>query len=140
MSSDPSETAERDGTARRGLLIYDGDCGFCTRSVRLLRTWCTPDIDIEPWQFADLPRHRISERQAGLAVQWVGPDGSRAAGAPAIARALGHARAPWPAVGALLRLPPFSVLAAAAYRTIARNRYRLPGSTPACALPADRRP
>jgi hypothetical protein len=49
-------------------------------------------------------------------------------------------RARWPfrPVGALILLPPISWLAAGVYRLIANNRYRLPGGTPACAVPQAR--
>ena len=37
--------------------------------------------------------------------------------------------------GHLLATPPFSVVAALGYNVIAKYRHRLPGGTPACALP-----
>jgi hypothetical protein len=39
-------------------------------------------------------------------------------------------------VGHLIATPPFSLAAAGVYWLIAHNRHRLPGGTPACALPA----
>lgn len=135
-------TTEGHHAARRsrGLLIYDGDCAFCTRSVKTLRAWCAPDIDTEPWQLVDLTSYHISEEQANAAVQWVGTDGGRAAGARAFTQVLRRSRRPWPLVGRLLDLPPFTVVAAACYRLIADNRGRLPGGTPACSLPRRERP
>lgn len=41
----------------------------------------------------------------------------------------------WRFLGNLLRTPPYSAAAAVGYQLIARNRSRLPGGTPACALP-----
>jgi hypothetical protein len=37
--------------------------------------------------------------------------------------------------GFLLATPPFSIVAALGYNVLARYRHRLPGGTPACALP-----
>lgn len=37
--------------------------------------------------------------------------------------------------GHLLETPPYSWLAALGYKFVAANRHRLPGGTPACALP-----
>ncbi|MGL4339972.1 MAG: thiol-disulfide oxidoreductase DCC family protein [Rhodoglobus sp.] len=41
----------------------------------------------------------------------------------------------WRFAGRLLATPPVSWLAATGYHLIAKNRHRLPGGTPACAMP-----
>jgi hypothetical protein len=46
-----------------------------------------------------------------------------------------RSRWPWRPFGALLLVPPFSWIGAGLYRLIAANRHRLPGGTPACAVP-----
>jgi predicted DCC family thiol-disulfide oxidoreductase YuxK len=47
---------------------------------------------------------------------------------------LGSAGFGWRIAGRVLLLPGVSWIAARAYRSIARNRHRLPGGTPACQL------
>jgi predicted DCC family thiol-disulfide oxidoreductase YuxK len=118
--------------ARRSLLLYDGDCAFCTSCARLIEKRIKPDADLVPWQFADLAELGVTEAQAADAVQWVGFDGSVHSGHEAIAAMLGTAGPISRSIGRLLLLPGISQLAASAYTLIATNRHRLPGSTPAC--------
>lgn len=121
------------------VLLYDGDCAFCTRCAELLER-IGPDAEIVAWQFVDLDELGVSEEQAGEAVRWVGLDGSVRSGHAAIAAALGRAGWFWRAAGRALVLPGISWIAARVYRLVAANRYRLPGGTPACAVdPAQRR-
>jgi predicted DCC family thiol-disulfide oxidoreductase YuxK len=127
-------TGSRRGPARP-LLVYDGDCAFCTRSVALIRARIRPDVDFQPWQGLDLAAFGLTRQQVDRAVQWVGLDGSRADGAQAFARLLSRAGRPWRLAGRVMRVPPVSWLAAAVYRLIANNRQRLPGGTAACAAP-----
>jgi predicted DCC family thiol-disulfide oxidoreductase YuxK len=121
------------------VLLYDGDCAFCTRCAELLER-IGPDAEIAAWQFVDLAELGVSEERASEAVQWVAPDGAVSSGHEAIAAVLDRAGRPWRVLGRTLLLPGLSWVAAKAYRVIADNRYRLPGGTPACAVdPAQRR-
>jgi predicted DCC family thiol-disulfide oxidoreductase YuxK len=120
-------------------LVYDGDCAFCTSAIRLLeRLHLTADVVI-PYQHADLTTLGLTEQQCRDAVQWVGPEGT-SSGHRAVARLLLSSALPWRPLGALLLIPPFSWLAAGLYRLIANNRSRLPGGTPACAVPPHDQP
>jgi predicted DCC family thiol-disulfide oxidoreductase YuxK len=122
-------------TAReRPVLVYDGDCGFCTTCARFLER-IGPDAEIVAWQLTDLAELGVTEEQAADAVQWVGADGSVRSGHEAIAAVLSSAGRIWGIVGRLIVLPGVSWVAARAYRLTADNRYRLPGGTPACARP-----
>jgi predicted DCC family thiol-disulfide oxidoreductase YuxK len=67
---------------------------------------------------------------------WLVTDGERFRGHAAVAALLRRQRpARWRFLGHLLVTPPFSWAAAVAYALIARFRHRLPGGTPACAMP-----
>ena len=116
----------------RPVLIFDGDCGFCTTCARLLER-IGPDADVVAWQLIDLTELGITEERAADAVQWVGIDGTVRSGHEAIGAVLGTAGGVWKLLGGTLQLPGVSWLAARAYRLVADNRYRLPGGTPACA-------
>jgi predicted DCC family thiol-disulfide oxidoreductase YuxK len=121
-------------TARtRPLLAYDGDCAFCTSSVRVLER-IGPKAEIVAWQLTDLGALGLTEEEAAAAVQWVEIDGTIRSGHGAIAAALGSAGGPWALAGQVLLSPGIAPVAAAAYRLIADNRHRLPGGTPACAV------
>jgi predicted DCC family thiol-disulfide oxidoreductase YuxK len=117
------------------MLVYDGDCAFCTSCARGLER-IGPDAEIVAWQLADLADLGISAEQAAEAVRWVQSDGTVRSGHEAIAAVLSSARGIWAIVGRAMLLPGLSWVAAKAYRLVADNRYRLPGSTPACARPA----
>ncbi len=120
----------------RPVLVFDGDCAFCTSSARLLER-IGPEAEIVAWQLADLDELGITAAQATEAVQWIGVDGSVHSGHEAIAAALRTTGRPWRIIGRAILLPGISFLAAATYRLVARNRHRLPGSTPACAAGLD---
>ena len=121
----------------RPVLIFDGDCAFCTSCVHFLERWVHPQAEIVAWQFADLAELGVGEAEAVDAVQWVGADGGVRAGHEAIAAMLGTAGPVWRLAGRVLVLPGLSWIAARAYRLIADNRYRMPGGTPACAVQRD---
>ncbi|MFD7438189.1 thiol-disulfide oxidoreductase DCC family protein [Streptomyces sp. NPDC059861] len=122
------------------LLVYDGDCGFSTTSVAFAQKWIRPRCEITAWQWARLDALGVTRRRAEYEALWVTPDGTVHGGAQAVAKLLSSARGAWGVVGALLQLAPVRWLAHGIYRAVADNRHRLPGGTPACALPATRRP
>ncbi len=121
------------------VLIYDGDCGFCTRSVRLVER-LPVEVRIVAWQDADLTALGTTEVRAQHEVLWVGVDGRVSGGAEAVAALLKHARFPWPLPGWIMSAPLVSTVADRVYRWVADNRYRMPGATPACQLPPEQRP
>ena len=132
---DPAETARPSYTARMSaVLVFDGDCGFCTACVEFTRRWIRPGVDIQPWQFLDLADYGLTEEQCAEAVQFVNADGRIHSGSRAVTGMLRTANRPWPWIAALADSPAIAPIAASAYRLVARNRYRLPGSTPACAV------
>lgn len=123
----------------RPILIFDGDCAFCTRSVRVLERRIRRRPAIEAWQRLDLDSMGVTREECEAAVQWIAADGSRASGHIAVARTLIHGGKGWALLGRLLLLPGVSWLAGRVYAWIARNRHRMPGGTAECALPADER-
>ena len=119
----------------RPALVYDGDCGFCTRSAALARRVLPADCAVVPWQGADLAAVGTTAERARREALWVPRTGEVVGGARAVAAALREAGSGWALLGRLLQLPPIGPLADAVYRVVAANRMRLPGGTAACALP-----
>jgi len=119
----------------RGLLIFDGDCGFCTTSARFVSRWVDrrDRYDVRPWQELDLAALGVTEADCIEAAQFVRRDGSVVAGHRAIAAGLTHGAPAWRPLGHLLTLPGVSQLAARVYTWVADHRYALPGGTAACA-------
>lgn len=118
----------------RPVLLFDGDCGFCTMSADVLRRWVRPAADIVPWQHADIDSYGLTSGECSAAVQFVLGDGSVRSGSRAMAAVLCTAPMPWPVLGRLAALPGVDAVADRAYRWIAAHRHRLPGSTQACAI------
>ena len=117
------------------MLVYDGDCSFCSASARWVAArWRGPERAVA-WQHLSaeqLERLGLTLDEVRCAAWWVDGGGRRSRGHLAIARALRAAHG-WPSVvGRVLLVPPFKWLAAGAYPVIARSRHRLPGGTPAC--------
>jgi predicted DCC family thiol-disulfide oxidoreductase YuxK len=117
-----------------GTLVFDGECGFCTR-VAGLAARVSPGTTVVAWQLADLDELGILAPDAAYALQYVGR-GSRGSGSDGVALLLVDSGRPVAALGGrLLLLPGIRPLAQAGYRVVAANRHRLPGGTPACAAP-----
>ncbi len=131
----PSPEAARDVP----WLVFDGDCAFCTSSAtwvaaRLHRTE-GPDARLVPWQFTDLAALGTTEERATTEVLWVEPDGRIRGGAAAFAAWLRFRGGLYALLGRAMELPLVRTVAGVVYRVVARNRDKMPGGTPACALP-----
>ena len=118
----------------RPLLVFDGDCSFCTSAAEFGRRRLGLE-HVEPWQFLDLTELGLTESECGAAVQWVALDGSIRSAEQAVVAALRHAGGAWRVLGGVLDLPGVRRLSAAVYRLVARHRDRMPGGTAACRLP-----
>jgi predicted DCC family thiol-disulfide oxidoreductase YuxK len=118
------------------ILIFDGDCAFCTSSVRFLARWVVRSgaIQVAPWQSTDLDAVGLTVDQCAAALQWVAKSGQVFSGHAAIGAVLRAGHPVWRPVGVLLMAPGFSWLAARLYSWVAAHRYHLPGGTPACRL------
>ncbi|WP_084764507.1 thiol-disulfide oxidoreductase DCC family protein [Knoellia subterranea] len=125
------------------VLIYDGDCGVCTKLSRFVTTSVRrrgADFAVSAYQDADLDALGLTPEQSDEALQWVAADGRISSAQDAVARVLLAGRAPFKPLGAVILVPGINALAGVVYRWVARNRHRLPGGTPACSLPAAQRP
>ena len=110
----------------RARLVYDGDCGFCTRCARWLDRHAR-DVEVVPWQSLDLAEVGLTERQVRAAAYWL--DGEVVdSGEGAIARSLVACGSGYAVLGRLLLLAGVRRVAAVGYRLVARHRGRLPGA------------
>ncbi len=117
------------------MLIYDGDCGFCTTSARWLEQRLAPGHPVVSWQSLDtLEPFHLTEHDVTTAAWWIDVRGVAHGGAKAIGRSLLACGGPWPIVGRALLVPPISWIAGVVYRWVARNRHLMPGSTDTCRI------
>ncbi len=134
-------------TPQRAILLYDGDCGVCTRLAGFVARRLRPGApegtlayEISAYQDADLQPLGLTPAQCEAALQWVDSGGRIFRAQDAVARLL-LASAAWARpLGMVLLAPGVHALAGLIYRAVAANRSRLPGGTPACQLPAGQRP
>ncbi len=115
----------------RGTLVFDGRCGFCTRSVNWVRRLDRRTrVTLRPYQgHGVLAEFGLTVEQASESVWWIDSVGARLRGAEAIDTALSAA------LGTRLPLALYRVtrpVQERAYRWVAANRHRLPGVTPYC--------
>jgi predicted DCC family thiol-disulfide oxidoreductase YuxK len=121
----------------RALLIFDGDCGFCTSCA----TWAQRrlrDADVVPGQRIDVTAFGLSALDVTASAWWVDEERRVHRGHRAIGKALQACGGWWRLTSWLFLIPPFSLAAWTAYGLVARFRHRLPGGTPACRLSSDR--
>jgi predicted DCC family thiol-disulfide oxidoreductase YuxK len=118
------------------VLLFDADCGFCTRVARLAPTLRLA-ADVKPLQSVDLEALGVSPDRASKEIPFVAEDGTVSYGHEAFANVM--RTGPWPgrAAGRLALVWPASQVGRAVYRVVARNRHRLPGATDACRLPIE---
>lgn len=124
-------------TARpvRGLLLYDADCGICTRAAAFVPR-LGMHVSVRPLQHVDLAALGVSSSRAEHEIPYVTPTGKVAYGHLAIAHLLDTAALPLRIVGRVMRIWPVSTICRWMYQGIAANRSRLPGSSPSCERPA----
>ena len=117
------------------LLIFDGDCGFCTSSANFIVKHSSLKLSAQPWQYVNLDDYGITEKEASAKVQlWL--DGKIYAGHEAVAQILqAQKNQLLRLIGKLALWPVLSQLARFLYFLTAKYRHKLPGGTPACRLP-----
>ncbi len=135
----------------RLLVIFDGHCGFCNRSIRWFLTRDRFDrlrfIPCEsPKVAALLARHRIVQTEDGLGSSTLAPSTILVVGnletpveqvlvrSEAAIAMLRELPRPWPAVASVMSWIP-RPLRDLGYRLVARFRYRIWGRLESCPIP-----
>src|SRR5690349_18860373 len=107
----------------RPLLLYDGDCAFCTGWATWIAANADQSVQTKAWQSLDpdeLQALGLTVDDAASSARWIDEQGRRSRAHLAIARALAAGHGAPAAVGRLLLLPPFRSVAAAGYPLVAR--------------------
>lgn len=110
-----------------GLVVFDGQCGFCRRWIRHMREWFRHHPEAVAWQDADLAALGLTVEQCTVAVQFVDSELRTWSGSDAVARILIVAGVPFNLAGRAILLPGVRSIARAAYRWVADNRHRFKG-------------
>lgn len=124
--------------AENSILIYDGDCAFCTTWVVRLQKFLPRFPKAATWQSSDIAALGLTEHDV-THFAWLVVGRHRFRGHEAFAALLlGQRSFAYRFAGQLLVTHPFAWAARAGYAFIARFRHRLPGGAAACALPQSR--
>jgi predicted DCC family thiol-disulfide oxidoreductase YuxK len=118
------------------LLLYDGDCGFCTVAAHWLLRRTHPSAAVVAWQTVPIQQWSLTPEQCESAVQFVTVDHQVLSGAPAVVALLRSGKGLWPVVGKVMTWPLVAQIAAVVYVQVARHRGSLPGATAACRQPS----
>ena len=122
-------------TSKAPLFVFHGDCAFCTTWTNRLEKLLPYFPESTPWQWIDIDALGLTSDDVAK-YAWLVTSRHQFAGHLAFSALLRlQPSAGWRFLGHLIATPPFSWVAAIGYRFIAANRHRLPGGTPACALP-----
>jgi len=109
-------------TLTNAVLVFDGECRFCTACVGFLVRRTRRPLETIAYQDANLAALGLTRARCEEAVQWVSADGDNVSAHVAVAKALMHARLPWSMVGRLILLPGMRAIADRVYRTVATRR------------------
>jgi predicted DCC family thiol-disulfide oxidoreductase YuxK len=121
-------------TCDMAVLIFDGDCSFCTSVARHFERRSAFPLAITAWQLTDLSAFELTEKQASAQV-YLSTERGLFAGAECFAELMRIQGDPFHRMIAWgMRLPGMRQVCAWGYRQVARNRHRLPGGTPACQI------
>jgi predicted DCC family thiol-disulfide oxidoreductase YuxK len=117
------------------VLVFDGDCGFCTTTANWIKKNSRVALEIAPYQWTDLEQYGLTAEDAAAKVQLVVGD-KVFAGHNCMAKLLLiQPNVFVKLVGAVMVMPGIEPISARLYTWIAANRQKLPGGTPACKLP-----
>jgi len=106
------------------LMVYDGDCNFCTLWVRRWQQMTGDRVDYLPAQDPGIPTRfpEIPHEQFDTAVQLIETDGAVYSGAEAVFRTLAHGPKHRWALRTYGNSPFFAGITEWAYRLVAQNR------------------
>lgn len=115
-------------------LIFDGDCGFCTRCVTWGLRKLTAFPNPLPFQAIDPASYGLSNKDVRKSV-WLIAGNTVLSGARAVAWILkGQKNVFWRLLGRFIDWCPIRPIAALGYRLVAINRHRLPGASTECKM------
>jgi len=126
---------DKANTVKAPILIYDGDCAFCSSTIRILQKFMKQPPPMEPFQFIDTQQFGLSKQQCSEEIKFVDKSGQVHGGEAAFKKLFFEAGGFWKIFGGILATPVIRQISGVVYRWVAKNRHTLPGGTPTCSLP-----
>lgn len=118
------------------VIIYDGDCAFCTKSIIRLEAFMKGQMPKKvTLQRVNLQEYGILLAEAQAAMKYVDLSGRVWTGERAFQRVFYDAGGKWRILANFMGLPIIKSASAAIYKKIALNRQKMPGAEASCAIP-----
>lgn len=114
------------------VVIYDGDCGFCSRSVEYARIRVAPNLVYLASQKVNLEDYGLTKEDCEKALQFVTSDSQVVAAEKAVIQILKQGNFACKLLGTVMSLPIVNLISKLGYRFVARNRGKVSGSTGSC--------
>ncbi len=123
-------TVSRPTSRDLGVLVVDGQCDFCQRSVKLMRRFLRHQPRVVTWQESHLAQLGLTAEMCQESVQWVselrGNRREQLSAHDAIARVLRNGGGVWTVIGAILTVRGVHWFSGVVYRWVSRNRGKWP--------------
>ena len=116
------------------IVIYDGDCAFCSSAARFAQRRVAPELIYSPYQFSELAKYGITTAQAQSSLKFVTDSGEVLSAHVAVSQIMQNGNKFWKLLGIITTLPIIRSLADLGYRLTAKYRHKLPGGTPTCKM------
>jgi predicted DCC family thiol-disulfide oxidoreductase YuxK len=116
------------------IVIYDGDCAFCSSAARFAQRRIAKELNFAAYQLTELAPYGLTAAECAQSLKFVDQNGKIHSAQNAIAEILISSGKLWYGFGKFLKLPGINFLAALGYKFVAANRHRLPGGTPTCKM------
>jgi len=117
-----ADAVQTPAASPRPLLVYDGDCGFCTYWARYWQKLTGDRVEYRPYQEVAVRYPAISRADFQRGVQFIAADGHVANAAEASFLTLSHARGKGLWLALYRNLPGFATISELAYAFIAAHR------------------
>ena len=114
------------------VLIYDGDCAFCTLWVNRLRSWLPAFPEARTSQSISLDSYVLTKDDVERYAWYITSSHQYAGHLAASALLRAQPQFGLRFLGSLLTTWPISWIAAGVYAFVSRFRHTLPGGTPSC--------
>lgn len=116
-------------SGKRAILLFDGDCGVCSRTADIMgKLDAAQNFTIKPYRSfteVELKRYGLSYEKCSKRAYVIGPSGNLYGGAFALNYFL-LKRFPWSLlVIVIYALPPLLLAELIGYYLVAKNRYRI---------------
>lgn len=116
------------------VLLFDGDCSFCTTSINLIKKYAKNSVHIIPYQKVNLKEYGLDENYCERYIHFICQNKNKYTGAKAFSEFFRYCGFRGRVLGSVIRFFEIFKLSTLIYSIISKFRHKLPGGTPECKL------